>query len=116
MTDHSPLPWTAEGSALQSRGVTLATFHRRGTFQPTSTDEANAQLVLRALDIVEAWGMSEQDPSHEPIAMSPTVQALTAQRDALLAALRDLADTNNDFSEALVRARLAIARATTEKS
>jgi len=45
--------------------------------------------------------------------MSPTVQALTAQRDALLAALRDLADTNNDFSEALVRARLAIARATT---
>ena len=71
-----------------------------------------------------------------PIAMSPTVQALTAQRDALLeaeqryqfdlhtvkaerdallAALRDLADTNNDFSEALVRARLAIARATTEK-
>ena len=50
-----------------------------------------------------------------PIAMSPTVQALTAQRDALLEALRDLADTNNDFSEALVRARLAIARATTEK-
>jgi hypothetical protein len=99
MTDHSPLPWTAEGSALQSRGVTLAIFHRRGTFQPTSTDEANAQLVLRAL------------------AMSPTVQALTAHRDALLAALRDLADTNNDFSEALVRARSAIARATTgEKS
>ena len=48
-----------------------------------------------------------------PIAMSPTVQALTAQRDALLEALRDLADTNNDFSEALVRARLAIAKATT---
>ena len=49
-----------------------------------------------------------------PIAMSPTVQALTAQRDALLEALRDLADTNNDFSEALVRARLAIAKATTD--
>jgi hypothetical protein len=42
---------------------------------------------------------------------------LEAERDALLAALRDLADTNNDFSEALVRARSAIARATTgEKS
>jgi len=40
---------------------------------------------------------------------------LEAQRDALLEALRDLADTNNDFSEALVRARRAIARATTEK-
>jgi flagellar motility protein MotE (MotC chaperone) len=38
---------------------------------------------------------------------------LLAQRDALLEALRDLADTNNDFSEALNRARLAIARATT---
>ena len=63
VTDHSPLPWTAEGSALQSRGVTLAIFHRRGTFQPTSTDEANAQLVLRALDIVEAWDRSEFDIS-----------------------------------------------------
>ena len=40
---------------------------------------------------------------------------LLAQRDALLEALRDLADTNNDFSEALVRARLAIARATAVK-
>jgi len=40
---------------------------------------------------------------------------LEAQRDALLEALRDLADTNNDFSEALVRARLAIARATAVK-
>ena len=40
---------------------------------------------------------------------------LEAERDALLAALQDLADTNNDFSEALVRARRAIARATTEK-
>jgi len=38
---------------------------------------------------------------------------LETQRDDLLEALRDLADTNNDFSEALVRARLAIARATT---
>ena len=42
-------------------------------------------------------------------------ESLKADRDALLAALRDLADTNNDFSEALIRARLAIARATTEK-
>jgi hypothetical protein len=38
---------------------------------------------------------------------------LEAERDALLEALQDLADTNNDFSEALVRARLAIAKATT---
>ena len=42
---------------------------------------------------------------------------LLAAAPDLLAALRELADTNNDFSEALVRARLAIARATTgEKS
>ena len=41
------------------------------------------------------------------------VNNLEAERDALLEALRDLADTNNDFSEALVRARLAIAKATT---
>ena len=61
-----------------------------------------------------------------PIAMSPTVQALTAQRDAMLEALREMVDTakyariDMDSStgdilrhDALARARLAIARATT---
>ena len=39
------------------------------------------------------------------------LHTVKAERDELLEALQDLADTNNDFSEALVRARLAIARA-----
>jgi Tfp pilus assembly protein PilN len=41
------------------------------------------------------------------------LHTVKAERDELLEALRDLADKNNDFSEALVRARLAIAKATT---
>ena len=57
-----------------------------------------------------------------PIAMSPTVQALTAQRDDLLKALDELSVSCHDADKsgnldgldaAYVRARLAIAKATT---
>ena len=65
---------------------------------------------------IERFGLCP-DHRDKPTGVCPlcTIETRTRQRDALLAALRDLADTNNDFSEALIRARLAIAR-TTEKS
>ena len=63
---------------------------------------------------IERFGLCP-DHRDKPTGVCPlcTIETRTRQRDDLLEALRDLADTNNDFSEALVRARLAIARATT---
>ena len=65
---------------------------------------------------IERFGLCP-DHRDKPTGVCPlcTIETRTRQRDALLEALQDLADTNNDFSEALVRARRAIARATTEK-
>ena len=64
---------------------------------------------------IERFGLCP-DHRDKPTGVCPlcTIETRTRQRDALLAALRDLADTNNDFSEALIRARLAIARAATD--